>query len=47
MIIPPTPTHEADLRDRLRALWDGINGERAPWHSAPWVWVVRFVRRVP
>lgn len=22
--------------------WDGINGERAPWASNPWVWVVGF-----
>lgn len=24
------------------ALWDGINSERAPWKSSPWVWVVGF-----
>jgi hypothetical protein len=24
------------------ALWDGINGERGPWKSAPWVWAVSF-----
>lgn len=23
-------------------LWDTINGERAPWASNPWVWVVSF-----
>ena len=40
-----TAKHESDLRDRFRALWDGINGERAPWAADPWVWVVRFVRR--
>ena len=25
-------------------LWDSINGERAPWSSNPWVWVVSFRR---
>lgn len=24
------------------ALWDSINGKRAPWDSNPWVWVVSF-----
>lgn len=24
--------------------WDEINGERAPWSSNPWVWVLRFKR---
>lgn len=24
--------------------WDHINGERAPWRSNPWVWVVTFKR---
>jgi hypothetical protein len=27
------------------ALWDGINMEKAPWQSNPWVWVVE-IRRV-
>lgn len=26
------------------ALWDHINGKRAPWLSNPWVWVVSFAR---
>lgn len=26
------------------ALWDSINGKRAPWLSNPWVWVVAFAR---
>jgi len=26
------------------ALWDTINGDRAPWASNPWVWVVEFPR---
>lgn len=30
------------------ALWDSINGKRAPWESNPWVWVVSFlVARAP
>ena len=24
------------------ALWDSINGKRAPWSANPWVWVVGF-----
>lgn len=33
----------ADLR-RLswRALWDSINGKKAPWGSNPWVWAISF-----
>jgi len=26
----------------FRALWEHINGKRAPWASNPWVWVVTF-----
>lgn len=25
-------------------LWDSINGDRAPWTTNPWVWVVSFTR---
>lgn len=25
-------------------LWDSINGNRAPWASNPWVWVIKFKR---
>jgi len=32
--------------DEYRELWDKINGQRAPWDSNPWVWVVEF-KRVP
>lgn len=28
-----------------RALWDRLNGKRAPWKSNPWVWVIRFQAR--
>lgn len=31
-------------RDNFRALWDRINGDRAPWASNPWLWVVGFRR---
>jgi hypothetical protein len=30
------------LRQGFAALWDSINGDRAPWKSNPWVWVVSF-----
>lgn len=33
-------------KDAFSALWDSINGKRAPWASNPWVWVVEF-KRVP
>ena len=33
-------------RDRFLDVWDEINGERAPWKSNPWCWVVGF-RRLP
>ena len=29
-------------RDGFRKLWDGLNGETAPWSSNPWVWVISF-----
>jgi hypothetical protein len=32
----------ADPRESIRALWDEINGKRAPWSSDPWVWAVSF-----
>jgi len=28
----------------LAVLWDEINGDRAPWSSNPWAWVVEFKR---
>lgn len=31
-------------RDDFAALWDSINGARAPWSSNPWVWRVEFAR---
>ena len=37
---------DAALVDAYRQLWDSINGERAPWASNPWLWVVSF-RRLP
>jgi hypothetical protein len=32
------------MADRPILFWDSINGERAPWSSNPWVWVVAFER---
>ncbi len=37
----PTP------RDAFAAGWDSINGERGPWASNPWAWVIGFERVVP
>lgn len=31
---------------RFTALWNEINGKRAPWSTSPWVWVVGFEREV-
>lgn len=33
---------EHDARSNFAALWDQINGKRAPWSINPWVWVVSF-----
>jgi hypothetical protein len=35
-----------DAKATYGALWDSINGKRAPWASNPWCWAVEF-RRVP
>lgn len=40
LMVVPTYRHSAHYT--FRALWDRINGERAPWSSNPWVWVVEF-----
>lgn len=31
-------------RDAFAEIWDAINGDRAPWTSNPWVWVIEFKR---
>ncbi len=36
----------ATARGLYAALWDSINGARAPWPSNPWVWAITF-RRLP
>ncbi len=28
-------------------LWDSMNGEKCPWESNPWVWVIQFKRVNP
>lgn len=33
-----------DHRSAYEDLWDDINGDRAPWDTNPWVWVVEFKR---
>lgn len=45
----PTFTEDADpsVSDSIGVcmfahLWDGINGEKAPWSSNPWVWALSF-----
>jgi hypothetical protein len=39
--VTPTMTPRASFA----ALWDAINGKRAPWTDNPWVWVVTFRRK--
>lgn len=44
--VTPLQMDQGDSRPRFMGLWDNINGERAPWSSNPWVWVLNFeVRR--
>lgn len=38
---------ERTHRGAFACLWDGINGDRAPWASNPWVWRVEFRRVQP
>lgn len=41
---PGAEPYQRDLRGAFAALWDAINGKRAPWSSNAWVWVVSFRR---
>jgi hypothetical protein len=41
---PALPLIEDAHRVDFRALWEGINGDRAPWSSNPWVWALSFRR---
>lgn len=36
--------HDYTARGAFCHLWDGINGDRAPWTSNPWVWAISFRR---
>lgn len=36
--------HPNDRFQWFRGLWDSINGQKAPWESNPWVWIVSFER---
>ncbi len=38
------PADGSALIESYATLWDGINRDRAPWSSNPWVWVVGFKR---
>jgi hypothetical protein len=40
----PATLYPMTHRQAFIWLWDAINGERAPWASNPWVWVVGFRR---
>ncbi len=39
--------HEHEGRNLYWALWDSINGEKHPWESNPWVFVIEFKRVTP
>lgn len=36
----------SSARALFAALWDSINGVRAPWHDNPWVWAYTFRKEV-
>lgn len=38
---------DAWWRAHFAALWDKLNGHRAPWKDNPWVWVVEYRRIKP
>lgn len=37
-----TPSKNGSYRSAFEALWEEINGERAPWSGNPWLWVIGF-----
>jgi hypothetical protein len=41
------PLELEPARAAFAALWDSINGKRAPWTENPWIWVVSFRRVTP
>lgn len=41
---PMRDVWEYDPREAFRIGWDAINGDRGPWTSNPWVWVITFRR---
>ncbi|HEX8795475.1 MAG TPA: hypothetical protein VF765_31210 [Polyangiaceae bacterium] len=40
--IKGTPKVFGDPRQAFESIWDELNGDRAPWASNPWVWVLTF-----
>lgn len=40
----PNGPYAINAVDSFKKLWDGINKDRASWHSNPWVWVIKFQR---
>jgi len=45
--VMPIGCNSPSYRAAFPALWDSINGRRAPWASSPWVWAISFKRVRP
>lgn len=44
---PLEPETIDTAREWYQKLWDSINGDKHPWASNPWVWVVEFKNVTP